>query len=79
MDNLTTSSVAGGSAGGILSTCFIIVSVPLSVLGMPDLSMILNTVILAFIGATVGYFTKLVWDKLFTNKKRIHENKSKRY
>jgi hypothetical protein len=27
----------------------------------------------------VGYFTKLVWDKLFTNKNRIHENKSKRY
>lgn len=79
INTLTATSIAGGSAGGILSTCVNIVSVPLSVFGMPDLSMILNTVILAFIGATVGYFTKLVWDKLFTNKKRIHENKSKRY
>jgi hypothetical protein len=69
MNPLTTSTVAGGSAGGILSTCIHVISMPLSVLGLPNLPMILNTVVLAFIGATVGYFTKLVWDKIFDNKK----------
>ena len=73
MDNLTTSSVAGGSAGGILSTSINIVSMPLSVFGLPDLSMMLNTVILAFIGATVGYFTKLIWDKIFIKRKRKND------
>jgi hypothetical protein len=73
MNTLTTSSVAGGSAGGILSTSINIVSMPLSVFGLPDLSMMLNTVILAFIGATVGYFTKLIWDKIFIKRKRKND------
>ena len=71
---LTTSSIVGGSAGGILSTSINIVSLPLSVLDLPDLSMILNTVVLAFIGATVGYFTKLIWDKIFKSKSKKDEN-----
>ena len=71
---LTTSSIVGGSAGGILSTSINIVSLPLSVLDLPDLSMILNTVVLAFIGATVGYFTKLIWDKIFKSKSTKDEN-----
>ena len=73
MNTLTTSSVDGGSAGGILSTSINIVSMPLSVFGLPDLSMMLNTVILAFIGATVGYFTKLIWDKIFIKRKRKND------
>ncbi len=68
-NSTTTTSIAGGSAGGLLSTSFNVISIPISVIGFPDLSMILNTVILAFIGATVGYFTKLVWDKIVLCKK----------
>ena len=71
---LTTTSIVGGSAGGILSTSINIVSMPLSVFGLPDLSMILNTVVLAFIGATVGYFTKLIWDSLFLKRKKTSKN-----
>jgi hypothetical protein len=51
---LTATSIVGGSAGGILSTSVNIVSLPLSFFGLPDLTMILNTIVLAFIGATVG-------------------------
>ena len=73
-NTLTATSIVGGSAGGILSTSVNIVSLPLSVFGLPDLSMILNTIVLAFIGATVGYFTKLIWDKIFKSKSIKDEN-----
>jgi hypothetical protein len=69
LNPLTTTTVVSGSAGGMLSPFITVVNNPLS-LCFPDLTIIANTIVLAFIGASVGYFTKLIWDKI-TNSKTV--------
>lgn len=63
----TGSTIAGGAVGGAASTSVHVINISVFA-GLPSFEMMLNTIILAAIGATVGYFIKLAWDKLLKRK-----------
>lgn len=66
MKNTATYSVAGGGIGGVISESVHIVDLKFMILStyFPNLAIITNTIILAMIGALVGYLTNFFLNKL---------------
>ena len=58
----TVWTVSGGVIGSLSSEGFDTFNNTLLAVTFPSLEATINTVILAFIGATIGYFAKLLYD-----------------
>ena len=58
----TVWTMSGGAIGSLSSEGFDTLNGTMLSTTFPSLEAIINTVILAFIGATIGYFAKLLYD-----------------
>ncbi len=60
----TVWTISGGAIGSISSGGFDTFNGTMLSIMFPTCETIINTIILAFIGATIGYFAKLLYDYL---------------
>ena len=57
-------TVSGGAIGSVSSAGFDTFDGTMLSMTFPSIEALINTIILAFVGATIGYFAKLLYDYL---------------